>query len=102
MKATVEAMKEGDVGKKGLDYWKGAVDRPQEPMAAIIGGAKGSTKIPAIESVLDEVDKLTSGGGMVFTSLKARGVSVGNSLVEEDFLGPAKSLELKAKREVLS
>merc|ERR1711884_861083 len=83
--------------KKELDYLKNAVDAPQRPMAAIVGGAKVSTKIPVIESMLDKVDKLIIGGGMVFTFLKARGLSVGNSHVEEDFNDLAKSLELKAK-----
>merc|ERR1719517_374290 len=83
--------------KKELDYLKNAVDAPQRPMAAIVGGAKVSTKIPVIESMLDKVDKLIIGGGMVFTFLKARGLSVGGSLVEEDFVELAKSLEKKAK-----
>merc|ERR1711953_1270865 len=83
--------------KKELDYLKNAVDSSVKPMAAIVGGAKVSTKIPVIESMLDKVDKLIIGGGMVFTFLKARGLSVGNSLVEEDFIDLAKSLELKAK-----
>merc|ERR1712151_389723 len=83
--------------KKELDYLKNAVDAPQRPMAAIVGGAKVSTKIPVIESMLEKVDKLIVGGGMVFTFLKARGLSVGNSLVEEDFIELAKSLEEKAK-----
>merc|ERR1712190_410400 len=83
--------------KKELDYLKSAVDAPQRPMAAIVGGAKVSTKIPVIESMLDKVDKLIIGGGMVFTFLKARGLSVGDSLVEEDFVDLAKSLEEKAK-----
>merc|ERR1712190_58406 len=83
--------------KKELDYLKGAVDEPKKPMAAIVGGAKVSTKIPVIESVRDKVDKLVIGGGMVFTFLKARGLSVGSSLVEEEFLELAKELEEKAK-----
>merc|ERR1712060_645527 len=83
--------------KKELDYLKGAVESPAKPMAAIVGGAKVSTKIPVIESMLDKVDKLIIGGGMVFTFLKARGLSVGDSLVEEDFVDLAKSLEEKAK-----
>merc|ERR1719401_2981930 len=78
-------------------FLKGAVDEPKKPMAAIVGGAKVSTKIPVIESMLDKVDKLVIGGGMVFTFLKARGLSVGNSLVEEDFIELAKSLEKQAK-----
>merc|ERR1711948_158418 len=83
--------------KKELDYLKGAVDEPKKPMAAIVGGAKVSTKIPVIESMLDKVDKLIIAGGMVFTFFKARGLSVGNSLVEEEFVELAKSLEEKAK-----
>merc|ERR1719281_954265 len=84
--------------KKELDYLKGAVDSPQKPMAAIVGGAKVSTKIPVIESMLDKVDKLIVGGGMVFTFLKARGLSVGGSLVEDDLLEMVKNLEVKAKK----
>merc|ERR1712054_55913 len=83
--------------KKELDYLKGAVDSPVKPMVAIVGGAKVSTKIPVIESMLDKVDKLVIGGGMVFTFLKARGLSVGKSLVEEDFLELATKLEKMAK-----
>merc|ERR1712054_640256 len=70
---------------------------PVKPMAAIVGGAKVSTKIPVIESMMDKVDKLIIGGGMVFTFLKARGLSVGKSLVEEDFIELAKKLEAQAK-----
>merc|ERR1711988_2049151 len=83
--------------KKELDYLKGAVDAPVKPMAAIVGGAKVSTKIPVIESMLDKVDKLIIGGGMVFTFLKAKGLSVGNSLVEEDMLDLATKLMEQAK-----
>merc|ERR1712157_676078 len=83
--------------KKELDYLKGAVDSPNRPMAAIVGGAKVSTKIPVIESMLDKVDKLVIGGGMVFTFLKARGLDVGDSLVEDDLLELVKKLEEQAK-----
>merc|ERR1712066_1215547 len=83
--------------KKELDYLKGAVDAPKKPMAAIVGGAKVSTKIPVIESMGDKVDKLIIGGGMVFTFFKARGLSVGKSLVEEDMVELAKKLEAQAK-----
>lgn len=57
---------------------------------AIVGGSKVSSKITVIEALLNKVDKLVIGGGMVFTFLKARGLSVGNSLVEEDKLQLAK------------
>jgi len=79
--------------QKELDYLQGAVDVPKRPFAAIVGGSKVSSKISVIESLLGKVDKLVLGGGMVFTFLKARGVSVGKSLVEDDQLELAKKLE---------
>ena len=78
---------------KELDYLQGAVDEPKRPFAAIVGGSKVSTKISVIEAMLNKVDKLVLGGGMVFTFLKARGVNVGKSLVEDDQLELARKLE---------
>ncbi|MEM1369152.1 MAG: phosphoglycerate kinase [Cyanobacteria bacterium P01_H01_bin.15] len=83
--------------EKELDYLQGAIDAPKKPLAAIIGGSKVSSKIGVIETLLDKCDKLFIGGGMIFTFYKARGLSVGKSLVEEDKLELAKSLEAKAK-----
>mmetsp|Transcript_19852 Transcript_19852/g.34163 ORF Transcript_19852/g.34163 Transcript_19852/m.34163 type:complete len:483 (-) Transcript_19852:419-1867(-) len=83
--------------EKELEYLAGAVDAPKRPFAAIVGGSKVSSKIGVIESLLEKCDKLILGGGMVFTFYKARGLPVGNSLVEEDKLELAKSLEEKAK-----
>ena len=85
--------------EKELDYLQDAVDNPKQPLAAIIGGSKVSSKIGVIETLLDKCDKLLIGGGMIFTFYKARGLSVGNSLVEEDKLELAKSLEAKAKEQ---
>jgi hypothetical protein len=68
--------------QKELDYLEGAVSQPKRPFAAIVGGSKVSTKITVIETLLNKVDKLIIGGGMVFTFLKARGLNVGSSLVE--------------------
>ncbi|MBD2149172.1 phosphoglycerate kinase [Pseudanabaena sp. FACHB-1277] len=82
---------------KELQYLSGAIDNPQRPLAAIIGGSKVSSKIGVIETLLDKVDVLLIGGGMIFTFYKARGLSVGKSLVEEDKLDLAKALEAKAK-----
>ena len=78
--------------EKELDYLKGAADEPKKPMAAIAGGAKVSTKIPVIEPMLEKVGKPVIGGGLVFTFLRARGLSVGNFLVEEE------SVEFLAER----
>jgi len=83
--------------QKELDYLQGAVDEPKRPFAAIVGGSKVSSKISVIEAMLNKVDKLVLGGGMVFTFLKARGVNTGASLVEDDQLELARRLEKIAK-----
>nr|WP_199315244.1 phosphoglycerate kinase [Planktothrix sp. FACHB-1355] len=83
--------------EKELQYLQSAIENPQRPLAAIIGGSKVSSKIGVIETLLEKCDKLIIGGGMIFTFYKARGLSVGKSLVEEDKLELAKTLEAKAK-----
>ncbi|NMF62900.1 phosphoglycerate kinase [Brasilonema octagenarum UFV-E1] len=83
--------------EKELQYLQNAIENPQRPLVAIIGGSKVSSKIGVIEALLEKCDKLIIGGGMIFTFFKARGLSVGKSLVEEDKLELAKSLEAKAK-----
>jgi len=83
--------------EKELKYLQNAIENPKTPLAAIIGGSKVSSKIGVIETLLDKVDKLLIGGGMIFTFYKARGLNVGKSLVEEDKLELAKTLEAKAK-----
>jgi phosphoglycerate kinase len=83
--------------EKELKYLQSAIEEPKRPLAAIIGGSKVSSKIGVIETLLEKCDKLLLGGGMIFTFYKARGLSVGKSLVEEDKLELAKSLEAKAK-----
>jgi len=83
--------------EKELQYLQNAIENPQRPLAAIIGGSKVSSKIGVIETLLEKCDKLLLGGGMIFTFYKARGLNVGKSLVEEDKLELAKSLEAKAK-----
>eukprot|EP00548_Thalassiothrix_antarctica_P000460 CAMPEP_0194131052 /NCGR_PEP_ID=MMETSP0152-20130528/1899_1 /TAXON_ID=1049557 /ORGANISM="Thalassiothrix antarctica, Strain L6-D1" /LENGTH=436 /DNA_ID=CAMNT_0038825709 /DNA_START=65 /DNA_END=1375 /DNA_ORIENTATION=+ len=82
---------------KELKYLKGAVDSPAKPMMAIIGGAKVSTKLPVIESLLEKCDTILLGGGMIFTFYKAQGHDVGASLVEEDMVGLAGELMKKAE-----
>ncbi len=83
--------------EKELQYLQNAIENPQRPLAAIVGGSKVSSKIGVIEALLDKVDKIFLGGGMIFTFYKARGLNVGKSLVEEDKLELARALELKAK-----
>ncbi len=74
----------GFLMKKEIAYLEGAVANPARPFVAVLGGAKVSGKIGVIENLGKKVDKVIVGGGMAFTFLKAMGVSVGNSLVEED------------------
>jgi phosphoglycerate kinase len=83
--------------EKELEYLQNAIEKPQKPLAAIVGGSKVSSKIGVIETLLDKCDKLFLGGGMIFTFYKARGLNVGKSLVEEDKLELARALEAKAK-----
>jgi phosphoglycerate kinase len=83
--------------EKELQYLQSAIESPQRPLAAIVGGSKVSSKIGVIETLLDKCDKLFLGGGMIFTFYKARGLNVGKSLVEDDKLELARSLEAKAK-----
>ncbi len=73
------------------------VANPSKPMTAIMGGAKVSTKITIIENMLDKVDNLIIGGGMIFTFVKAMGGNIGSSLCEDDYLDLAKSIINKAK-----
>jgi len=79
---------------KSLDK---VVKEPQRPLTAIMGGAKVSSKITIIENLLDKVDNLILGGGMIFTFIKANGGQVGSSLCEDDFLETAKTIEKLAK-----
>lgn len=87
----------GSLIEKELKFLQETVDNPQRPLAAIVGGSKVSSKIGVIETLLDKVDKIFIGGGMIFTFYKARGMNVGSSLVEEDKLDLATKLEAKAK-----
>jgi len=82
---------------KELKYLDGAVKSGARPMAAIVGGSKVSSKITVLNSLLDKCDKIVIGGGMVFTFLKAKGLPVGTSLVEDDFLDTANCILEKAK-----
>ena len=82
---------------KELKYLKGAVDEPNRPLCAIIGGAKVSTKLPVIESLIDKCDTILLGGGMIFTFYKALGYDIGNSMVENDFVELAGKLMTQAE-----
>jgi phosphoglycerate kinase len=87
----------GYLMEKELQYLQNAVDKPKRPLMAIVGGAKVSTKIPVIESLLDKCDCILVGGGMIFTFYKALGYNIGASLVEDDMVDLAKKLMQKAQ-----
>ena len=84
--------------RKELEMMGKSLDDPRRPFVAIIGGAKVSSKIMVIRNLARKVDTLIIGGGMVYTFLKAQGIEVGKSLVEDKFIEAAKGIwaELKA------
>ena len=82
----------GFLMRKEIEYLEGAVANPMRPFVAILGGAKVSGKIGVIENLGKKVDKVIIGGGMAFTYLKAMGLEVGHSLVEDGMLKFAKEI----------
>ena len=74
-----------------------ALDNPEHPFTAIVGGSKISSKIGVLENLLDRVDNLIIGGGMAYTFIKANGGEIGNSLCEDDQLDVARDIMAKAK-----
>ncbi len=87
----------GFLMEKEIEYLGRVVESPQPPVAAIIGGAKVSSKIAVLQHLLSKVQTLLIGGGMASTFLKARGVNVGGSLVEDDQLETARTIMADAK-----
>jgi len=83
--------------EKEITYLGKALENPEKPFVAILGGSKISGKIDVIQNLLDKVDTLAIVGGMVYTFLRALGVKTGKSLVEEDKIGMAKDALVKAK-----
>ena len=87
----------GYLMQKEIDFLANAVNNPERPFVAILGGAKVSSKISVINNLLDKVDTLIIGGGMAYTFAKAQGNEVGKSLLEEDYLDYANEMVAKAK-----
>ena len=87
----------GYLMQKEIDFLGNAVNNPERPFVAILGGAKVSSKISVINNLLDKVDTLIIGGGMAYTFAKAQGNEVGKSLLEEDYLDYANEMVAKAK-----
>ena len=87
----------GYLMQKEIDFLGNAVNNPERPFVAILGGSKVSSKISVIENLLEKVDTLIIGGGMAYTFFKAQGGTVGNSLLEEDYCEYALKMIDKAK-----
>lgn len=82
--------------QKELEYFQKAMMNPERPLVAVIGGAKVSTKLAALENIIQRVDKLLIGGAMANTFLKSRGIDVGGSKIEENLVEVAASIMNKA------
>ena len=91
----------GYLMQKEIDFLGNAVENPERPFVAILGGSKVSSKISVINNLLDKVDTLIIGGGMCYTFTKAQGGSVGNSLLEEDYLQYALDMVKKAEEKAV-
>ena len=99
--ANVEKAVAGFLLENEIAYIQEAVDNPVRPFVAILGGSKVSDKIGVIENLLEKADKVLIGGGMTYTFLKAQGIEIGNSLVEEDKLDIAKGLLEKSNGKLI-
>ena len=99
--ANVEKAVAGFLLENEIAYIQEAVETPERPFVAILGGSKVSDKIGVIENLLAKADKVLIGGGMTYTFYKAQGIEIGNSLVEEDKLDVAKALLEKANGKLI-
>jgi len=99
--ANVEKAVAGFLLENEITYIQEAVEAPERPFVAILGGSKVSDKIGVIENLLEKADKVLIGGGMTYTFYKAQGIEIGNSLVEEDKLDVAKALLEKANGKLI-
>ncbi|CZE27646.1 phosphoglycerate kinase [Streptococcus pneumoniae] len=100
-KALLEKAVAGFLLENEIAYIQEAVETPERPFVAILGGSKVSDKIGVIENLLEKADKVLIGGGMTYTFYKAQGIEIGNSLVEEDKLDVAKALLEKANGKLI-
>jgi len=93
----IETCAGGYLMKKEIEYLDSALADPKRPFVAVLGGAKISGKIDVIENLLDKVDAILVGGGMIFTFFKAMGKNIGDSLLEEDRVDLARETLAKAE-----
>ena len=88
----------GFLFEKELQYLSSVIKRPKRPMALVLGGAKIETKLKLINKFIDEADIIIIGGGMAFTFLKAKGINIGGSLLDESMLSTASEIIEKSRK----
>lgn len=88
----------GYLMQKEIDFLGNAVNNPERPMVAILGGAKVADKLKVIDNLLEKCDTLIIGGGMAYTFLKAQGLEVGKSLVDDEKIDYCKEMMAKAEK----
>ena len=88
----------GYLMQKEIDFLGNAVNNPERPMVAILGGAKVADKLKVIDNLLEKCDTLIIGGGMAYTFLKAQGLEVGKSLVDDEKMDYCKEMMAKAEK----
>lgn len=93
----VEVCGAGFLMKKEINYFQKQLEKPVRPFVAIIGGSKVSDKLSTLSNLIKKVDKMIIGGGMAFTFLKAQGIEVGKSLVEDHLIPEAKEILQQAQ-----
>ncbi|HOP63080.1 MAG TPA: phosphoglycerate kinase [Spirochaetota bacterium] len=98
----VKTVGAGFLLKNEIEYSQNVIKNAERPFGAIIGGAKVSSKLDALNNIVSKVDFLIIGGGMAFTFLKANGYSIGNSLLEEELIDSAKEIMKKASEKNVS
>lgn len=98
----IPSISAGFLMKNEMTFFDKAMSNPVRPLVAILGGAKVSGKLEVLEALIDKVDKIVIGGGMAFTFLKAQGLGVGKSLVEDELMPTAKKILDKAKKKGVS
>ena len=95
--AFVQEKAAGFLLQKEMEYFHRSIDNPQRPLVAIVGGAKVSGKLEALQNMLERVDSMIIGGAMANTFLKSQGYNVGSSKVEDDLMGQATDLLRQAR-----
>ena len=93
----IETVAAGFLLKDEIEFSQKTIEQAQKPFGAIIGGAKVSSKLDVLKNIISKVDFLIIGGGMAFTFLRAKGFSIGKSLLEEELLDSALEILRKAK-----